>query len=62
MVSKKVAKTAVARNRMRRRVYEIVRKISLPDTEAFVFVAKRDIKDLKHQDLFQEISRLINPS
>ena len=59
VVSKKVSKTAVGRNRIRRRVYEAIR-LELPN-----FNAKRDnifvvySKDLAQMD-FQELRKLIH--
>lgn len=58
-VSKKVSKTAVGRNRIRRRVYEAIR-LELPE-----FTAKRDnifvvySKDIGRMD-FQELRALIH--
>ena len=58
-VSKKVSKTAVGRNRIRRRVYEAIR-LELPN-----FTAKRDnifvvySKEVAHMD-FQELRKLIH--
>ena len=59
VVSKKISKTAVGRNRIRRRVYEAIR-LELPN-----FNAKRDnifviySKDLARMD-FQELRKLIH--
>lgn len=59
VVSKKICKTAVGRNRIRRRVYEAIR-LELPN-----FNAKRDnifvvySKDLAYMD-FQELRKLIH--
>ncbi len=63
VVSKKVDKKAVTRNRIRRRVYEIIRK-SWPDTAQgydLVFtVHERSLSNTKHEDLESEIHSLLN--
>ena len=54
VVSKKVLKSAVGRNRIRRRIYEIVRK-ELPRIDGIYDVAiiifSKEVKDMPHKEL-----------
>lgn len=54
VVSKKVLKSAVGRNRIRRRVYEIIRH-ELPKIDGVydvaVMIFNKDIKDTPHEEL-----------
>lgn len=58
VVSKKIHKSAVKRNRIRRRVYEVVRH-ELPNikkpTEIVITIYSLDIKDIPHADLVKNI-------
>ena len=60
-VSKKVSKSAVTRNTIRRRVYSTLRSIlsSFPPG-LFLFVAKPKTQTLKIEKLLEEIKILIN--
>jgi ribonuclease P protein component len=54
IVSKKVLKSAVGRNRIRRRVYEAVR-LELPkfkgEHDVLVSIFNKDVKDIPHREL-----------
>lgn len=57
VVSKKIAGKAVDRNRIRRRIYDIVRHYR-SDTQlkgVFIFVAKPDVRKISYQSLKEEI-------
>ena len=58
VVSKKVLKSAVGRNRIRRRVYEIIRhelpKIDGP-LDAVVMIFHKSVKDISHEELKENI-------
>jgi ribonuclease P protein component len=60
VVSKKVAKTAVTRNRLRRRVYEFVRTTSpsLPAIEA-MFIMQKGASALSAAQLREEVLLLL---
>lgn len=61
VVSKKVHKSAVVRNRIRRRIFEIVRKIDEKPNGDYVFlVFDQALKDMPAQDLQNLITKLIN--
>ena len=54
VVSKKIAKSAVTRNKIRRRLYECVRKNEILDNDAIdaVFVVKSDqVASVPHEQL-----------
>ena len=62
VVSKKVEKLAVDRNRVRRRVYEVIRKNlgSFPDATDYVFVVfSRDVKRMNIGELEKVIIGLV---
>ncbi|MCL1839695.1 ribonuclease P protein component [Candidatus Saccharibacteria bacterium] len=65
VVSKKVLKSAVARNRIRRRVYEAIREqlpsLKSPNDHIFTIYSK-DIKDISFSELQAIISDLLNQS
>ena len=65
VVSKKVLKSAVGRNRIRRRVYEAIR-LELPNIPAkhdYIFVIyNRDVKDMPFPELQDTIRGLIKES
>ena len=67
VVSKKIAKSAVKRNRIRRRVYEAIRLVKQEEKfdekkdNIFVIYAK-DIETMPFQDLKALISSLLNQS
>lgn len=60
-VSKKVAKKAVERNRIRRRVYAAIREIfdSLPQGSHFLFFARSGVKTASFEEIKNEIVSLI---
>lgn len=59
-VPKKVAKTAVLRNKIRRRVYSIIRKFkdSFISKQNIVFIAKKDIEKVSFIELTDEIRKI----
>jgi len=63
VVSKKILKSAVRRNRIRRRVYEYVR-IKLPRlTETYdiaIIVASSELLNTEHQDMVQQLDQLFD--
>lgn len=62
VVSKKTAKSAVKRNRIRRRVYEIVRKEYLTKELGYnliFLIFSEDIATINHVELVQKIDSLI---
>lgn len=62
VVSKKVNKTAVGRNRIRRRVYEILRKNleMIPKNTDYIFVIfAPDVISMPHQELEKQIGELV---
>lgn len=65
VVSKKIDKRAVVRNRIRRRVYEIVRKNFeyLPKKTDYLFVVfSRDIVDMPNNELEKLVGELVTES
>ena len=65
VVSKKVNKTAVGRNRIRRRVYEVIRRNFeyLPRRMDYVFVIYApDVIDMKNADLESMLGSLVEES
>lgn len=65
VVSKKVLKTAVGRNRIRRRIYEAIRlelsHFKAPQDSLFV-VYSREVKDLPFEDLRSMVRGLLKES
>ena len=64
VVSKKVLKSAVGRNRIRRRVYEAIR-LNLPKNakmDYLFIVYSKDIKDMPFPDLEEQVRSLIKES
>jgi ribonuclease P protein component len=61
VVAKKVNKSAVVRNRIRRRIYEVIRKIdNLPANIDLIFTVYSDqITELSNQELNELINDLI---
>ena len=65
VVSKKVLKTAVGRNRIRRRVYEAIRRNfeDLPEKRDYIFtVITKDIADMPYKDLEKILGDLVAQS
>lgn len=65
VVSKKVSKKAVERNRIRRRVYEVIRKNFdlVPKEMDYVFVVySRDVMTMKNEDLESLLGELVEES
>lgn len=61
IVSKKVLKSAVGRNRIRRRVYEVIREEILnirAPLDVLVVIYNKDIKDIKYSELKDELISL----
>lgn len=61
VVSKKIAKTAVLRNKLRRRGYNATRKITsrLKDGKAFIFYIQQGCTNLSTNDLSKEIEKAL---
>lgn len=61
IVSKKVAKTAVSRNKNKRRVREIVKKQekNIPQGYFYIIILKKDLKEMVFGDVQNEIKELI---
>lgn len=62
VVSKKVHKSAVVRNRIRRRLYELIRLAALQDQPAYdvvVSVFSDKVAELPAQQLAQEFNKLL---
>ena len=57
VVSKKIAKTAVLRNKLRRRGYDVIRKIisRLKDGMLLVFYMKKESVTLSANDMLKEV-------
>lgn len=65
VVSKKVMKSAVGRNRIRRRIYEALRKNFeyLPKKTDYVFVVfSKDVKDMPFSELEKLLGELVEES
>ena len=65
VVSKKVEKTAVGRNRIRRRVYEALRKNLdyIPKKTDYIFVVfSRDVMTMPFKDLEKMLGELVEES
>ena len=65
VVSKKVNKTAVVRNRIRRRVYEIIRQNidDVPKKMDYIFVVfSPEVKDMNYKELEKNIGKLVAES
>lgn len=63
VVSRKVSKSAVVRNRIRRRVYEAVRKSDrniLPGSDLVFTIFNEKLKDIPSSELSHSIDRLID--
>jgi ribonuclease P protein component len=61
-VSKKVSKSAVGRNKLRRRGYAVIAKhiISISDNKFFFFVYKKDSNTLPYSKISEEIKMLLS--
>lgn len=61
-VSKKVSKSAVLRNKLRRRGYSIIKKHleGVADGKLYLFSYKKDANKLKFSDIEQEIMMLLS--
>ncbi len=57
-IPKKVAKTAVLRNNIRRRVYSVLQTIQPNEPHFIVFVVKAGIEKIKQAELKQEIEKI----
>lgn len=65
VVSKKVSKKAVDRNRIRRRVYEVIRKNFefVPKKKDYIFVIySKDIMKIKNEELERLLGELVEES
>ncbi len=65
VVSKKVAKSAVERNRIRRRIYEALRKNLeyIPEKKDYIFVVfSKTIKDMPFSELEKLLGELVQSS
>lgn len=62
VVGKKILKSAVGRNRIRRRIYEYVHVMleKFQDNFDLVFIVhSRELKDIEHKDLVKQIDKLL---
>jgi ribonuclease P protein component len=61
VVSKKISKSAVARNRIRRRIYEVIRIQMAPDQpfDMVVTVFQASVQTVANEDLQQEIADIL---
>lgn len=62
VVSKKVERNAVGRNKIKRRIREILKDISLPQNTTIVVYSKKGITQLSFQELKKEIKAVIMTS
>ncbi|MDR1196694.1 MAG: ribonuclease P protein component [Candidatus Nomurabacteria bacterium] len=65
VVSKKVLKSAVKRNRLRRRIFEIVRHYIRPDSpsiDVMITVFTPELLDVEHQKLKTDVEALLKLS
>ncbi len=62
VVSKKVEKTAVERNKIKRRIRETIKNISFPQNKVIVFYIKKEIIKLNFLDLTYIIEKSIKDS
>jgi len=64
VVSKKVHKSAVVRNRIRRRVYEIIRIVTEPQSsyDLVFYVFDASLATMNHAELQQTVVKLIKSS
>ena len=63
VVSKKVHKSAVVRNRIRRRVFEIVRRewsVLPAGSDIAITVYSVDVADISHDEIMQELTNLLH--
>ena len=60
VVSKKVHKSAVGRNKIRRRIYEIIRAelLRLKTSDTVIIVVSSEVLNMSYQELAHEISEL----
>ena len=62
VVSKKVYKSAVKRNRIRRRIFEIIRRNITSDSKVFdvvLSVYSPEVLDISHEKLTEEVQGLL---
>ena len=61
VISKKVAKTAVSRNKNKRRVREVVKKYSqqIPQNNFYIVTIKKDLNKNVFQDLLSEMKDVL---
>ena len=65
VVSKKVEKTAVGRNKIRRRIYEVIRKNFelIPKEQDYVFVVfSKEVLDMSFSELEKSLGELVAKS
>jgi ribonuclease P protein component len=61
IVNKKISKSAPTRNRIRRRLYEILRKLDIPKgTDLIILAYDNKLADSKHSQLVDEVKQLIS--
>ncbi len=61
VVSKKIMKSAVGRNRIRRRIYEAVRLIAIPHAQSYdvvIIVSSGEVLAMPHVELLEMIKNL----
>ncbi len=59
-VSKKVSKSSVTRNKIRRRVYSTLRPLIGSLSGTYLFTAKKGAEKIKGEDLKEEVTELLN--
>ena len=62
VIAKSVAKTAVARNKIRRRCYNALHELlsEYPETPTIIFISKKGIEKVPFKDLKKEIGAILN--
>jgi len=59
VVPKKVVKTAVGRNRLRRQLYHQLKDILTNQSGVFIFMVKKSILETTPEDIYVELSKLV---
>lgn len=65
MVSKKIIKSAVKRNRLRRRIYEYLRlqldRIK-PNSDVVIIISSSELLTMSHVELHEQLNQLLDVS
>jgi len=59
VVSKKIEKKAVGRNKIKRRIREVLKNISLPQNTAVVFYPKKRVTEVSFKELKKEVQKVL---